>query len=62
MTSMLWIRKSLSIWRRKNSCVIENDEDAHRKFENYPLMETSPGEIRAFLEAHISRNIQQAKT
>ena len=36
-----------------------NDEDVRRKFENYPLMETSPGAARfeLFLSRIINRNI-----
>ena len=35
----------------------QNNEDARRKFENYPLMESNPGVILAILEPYINRNI-----
>ena len=35
----------------------QNEEDTGGKFENYPIMETNPGVVRAILEPCINRNI-----
>ena len=40
----------------RGELLYQNDEDVHLKFENYPLMETNPGVVRAILEPHIKRS------
>ena len=58
MPTTLWIPKSA-----RGGHFNQNDEDARRKFENYPLMEaTNPGVVRAILEPCININISQGKS
>ena len=49
------------VYIARGELLYQNDEDARRKFENYSLMDTNRGVLRAVLEPYINRNIYQAK-
>ena len=56
--------KAVSMWTWQVCCGCVNhckygvnNEDTRRKFENYPLMETKSGMVRASVEPSINRSI-----